>query len=449
MGNATMFVAARIARMAHRRRTLLLLLGGLLVPIGLAAQDPIVPLQFSFSDPGARSMGFGGAFVALADDATAALANPAGLVQLVKPEISVEGRRWKYSTPFTEKGRIEGLPSGIGADTTAGLRTGRSDDTLTGLSFLSVAYPKGKWSVAFFRHELANFEFSSETQGLFGGGTNCCQTRFFDQRVTSALDFVSYGLAGAYRITESLDIGYGVTHYQSSLTAQAAMFRPDEDPVAGGLAPTSYLPERSWARQTVVGDDTNWGLIGGFLWKLSDSWRIGGVYRQAPEVGIVVETRAGEAFDPTVPPGTVLLRVELPPIEFPAVLGLGFAYRAPHGGLTVSFQWDRIEYSSIVESIGDDELAVEDAQELHLGGEYVFLHSTPVLAVRFGAWLDPDHQVRNMGDDPFIRELLPRGEDQMHYAMGLGAALRNFQIDLGVDLADTVDTVSLSAIYSF
>lgn len=36
--------------------------------------------QFSFSNPGARSLGFGGAFVALADDATASFANPAGLV---------------------------------------------------------------------------------------------------------------------------------------------------------------------------------------------------------------------------------------------------------------------------------------------------------------------------------------------------------------------------------
>jgi hypothetical protein len=427
---------------------LLLLLGWLLAPVGLAAQDPIVPIQFSFSDPGARSMGFGGAFVALADDATAAISNPAGLVQLVKPEISVEGRRWSYSTPYTERGRIEGLPSGIGADTTVGLRTASSDDTLTGPSFLSVAYPKGKWSLAFFRHQLANFEFSSETHGIFGGGTSCCQIRFFDQRGATTLDFVSYGVAGAYRLSERLDVGFGATYHQSSLTSQAAVFRPDEDPVAGLLAPTSYLPERSWATQRVVGDDTSWGLIGGFLWRLSDNWRVGGVYRQGPEAAATVETRAGEAFAPGVPPGAVLLSVAPPPVEFPAVLGLGFAYRDPDGGLTVSFQWDRIEYSSIVESLGGEQ-ALDDAYELHLGAEYVFLRSTPIVAVRVGAWLDPDHQVRDTSADPFIRELQPRGEDRVHYAVGLGVALKSFQIDLGIDLADTVDTVSLSTIYSF
>ena len=65
-----------------------LLLAGLLLSASAFAQQTVVPLQFSFSDPGARSMGFGGAFVGLADDATAAIANPAGLAQLIKPEVS-------------------------------------------------------------------------------------------------------------------------------------------------------------------------------------------------------------------------------------------------------------------------------------------------------------------------------------------------------------------------
>ena len=38
---------------------------------------------------GARATGMGGAFIAVADDATAASWNPAGLVQLEKPEFSL------------------------------------------------------------------------------------------------------------------------------------------------------------------------------------------------------------------------------------------------------------------------------------------------------------------------------------------------------------------------
>ncbi|NNG01437.1 MAG: hypothetical protein HKM93_18760 [Desulfobacteraceae bacterium] len=60
---------------------------------------------------GARAMGMGGAFIAVADDATAASWNPAGLIQIEKPELSVVGafdsRRYDYTsddqTDFTSR----------------------------------------------------------------------------------------------------------------------------------------------------------------------------------------------------------------------------------------------------------------------------------------------------------------------------------------------------------
>ena len=64
-------------------------------------------------------------------------------------------------------------------------------------------------------------------------------------------------------------------------------------------------------------------------------------------------------------------------------------------------------------------------------------------------WSEPDHQIRATTDELRPRALLPRGDDQMHYAGGIGVAMRKFQIDLGVDVADRVDTYSLSAIYNF
>lgn len=58
---------------------------------------------FDFASPpnpvgsGARALGMGGAFIAVADDATAASWNPGGLVQLKTPEISVVGN-WFHRT---------------------------------------------------------------------------------------------------------------------------------------------------------------------------------------------------------------------------------------------------------------------------------------------------------------------------------------------------------------
>ena len=70
-------------------RTGFILLGILLSASSVRAQAGVpTTFQVSFSNPGARSLGFGGAFVALDDDATAAFANPAGLVQLSRPEVS-------------------------------------------------------------------------------------------------------------------------------------------------------------------------------------------------------------------------------------------------------------------------------------------------------------------------------------------------------------------------
>lgn len=429
-------------------RTAALLLIGLAAPATARSQETIIPLQLSFSDPGARSLGFGGAFIALADDATAAFANPAGLVQLFKPEMSVELRNWSHSTPFTESGRAEGLPSGAGIDTIVGLRTATSRYDASGLSFLSLAFPRGDWSVAVFRHQYADLEFASETQGLFGG-TTCCQIRNFDQRATSDLNMASYGLAAATRVGDRFSIGVTLVYYDASLHAWAAEYRFDDDTIESFFARNSYLPSRSYLSTRLFLDDTSWTATGGFLWKPSDKWSLGGVYRQGARVNVGVEVTAGEAYDPDVAPGTVLVYQTGIPIDFPDDYGLGVAYRAPGGRLTLSAQWKRVEYSDIHDSLNLDDAVIDDADHLHLGAEYVFLDWTPIVALRLGAWRDPDHQMRSTISDPFNRALRPRGRDETHFALGIGVALRRYQIDLAVDYSDRVDTASLSAIANF
>jgi len=419
----------------------------LLAPCSAAAQEPIVPLQISFSDPGARSMGFGGAFVALADDATAALANPAGLVQLVTPEISVEGRQWRYSTPFVASGRVEGAPSGLGVDTRYGLETRTSKESTTGLSFVSLVYPRPPWSFAIYRHQLANFAFRAETEGLFGGGSNCCQTRMFDQRARADLDFVSYGISVGYRVSDELALGVGMTYHDVSLYSSATMYLPDADLPAGILGPTSYLPQRAVFTDQNLVDDHDWTPVAGLLWRPSRRWAVGAVYRRGARVGLTAQRTAGPAADIGVPTGGIVYRFSGVELQLPDVMGIGLAHRALDDRLTVSFQWDRVEYTSIVESLSLEDHTVNDANELHLGGEYVFLGSTPIVAVRLGAWFDPDHQLAANGDDPFVRALKPPGIDELHWTAGVGLAFEGFQVDLGVDLADRLDAVSLSIIF--
>ena len=108
----------------------------------------------------------------------------------------------------------------------------------------------------------------------------------------------------------------------------------------------------------------------------------------------------------------------------------------------------------VLETLASDlvdptDVSVDDANELHLGLEYVFLKTTPLIAVRGGLWHDPDHRFHYSGDDPFTRALYPRGEDALHIAVGVGVAFKRFQIDVGVDFSNPANVFSLSGIYSF
>jgi len=430
-------------------------LASLLFAGAIRAQGPVGPplLEFSFSNPGARSLGFGGTFVALADDATAAYSNPSGLTQLLDPEVSVELRSREYRTPFTESGRVTGPPTGIGIDTNPGLVFSESRDRTSDVSFFSYVHPgKGRWSIAAYRHQYANFESETRSQGLFGGDS-CCANRYHDTVETTDLEVASYGISYGYRVNDSLSVGLGVVYYSGRLAVTTDIFAPDDDTLMAAFAPNSYLPGRRALVVESRGSDDTVGLSGGFLWRLGP-WQLGGAYRQGPSIRTTMTGITGPVYDPDVPAGSELGRIDLE-IQFPDVMSLGTSYSTADGRMTVAVEWDRIGYSSYVRSVDrssdldTDGMYIVDANEIHLGAEYVFLSSRPLFAVRGGIWLDPDHRVRYDGDDPLTRALFQRGDDTLHFAVGLGVVMKNMQIDVGVDLSDRGDTASVSAIYSF
>ncbi|MGB6336808.1 MAG: hypothetical protein WBG96_14460 [Thermoanaerobaculia bacterium] len=431
-------------------RFAVLLLTVFMVPVAVAGQAGVA-FEFSFSNPGARSMGFGGAFVALADDATAAFANPAGLVQLTRPEVSIDVRRWSYSTPFTHSGRFTGEPTGIGLDTETGIRQSRSENDLTGLSFLSFVYPRKKWSVAVYRHILANFETSSESQGIFLEGPGPADTfRLFDRQDQTDLEIVTYGLSAAFQVVESFSLGFGLIYFDGLIQGGQRQYRWDDESLESYFGMNSFLPERLVGENTFAANDSDIGFSAGFLWHLGANWHLGGFFRQGADFQLDVATRGGPASsDPNLPPGSQFDFTTR--IATPDVYGGGIAYRSAGGRLTLSFEWDHIEYSAIFDSLGETTSGefIADGDEYRLGGEYAFLQSRPLLAVRAGVWRDPNHQVQSDLDNVIVQALVGRGEAQLHYAVGFGAAFERFQVDFGVDLSDRQDMISVSGIYSW
>jgi hypothetical protein len=413
-----------------------------------AQEESATAFEFSFSNPGARSLGFGGAFVALADDATAAFANPAGLVQIVEPEVSFEGKLWSYSTPNVEGGRFFGPPSGQGLDTSPGLQVGESSAELSGLSF------KG-WAVAFYRHQMANYEFFGETGAIFAGpwpGAPAIQARSRDLRKALDIEIASYGVSAAYRLTDRLSLGVGLGYFDGRLVWLSEVFAPYATDAPTDFefynAESRFAPEMMVSTTSSLWDDTAWGGLAGALLQLSERWSLGVVVRKGPKLDGVSVVTAGPLNDEY--PAGELIQSGAGPMRLPGVIGAGVAFRSPGDRLTVAFEWDRVSYSDIGASTGvSPDFVLDDADEFHLGAEYVFLAARPIAAVRVGAWLDPAHRVGYRGENWVAQAVLDSGSDEIHLAAGLGVALERFQIDLGVDLSNSFDTASLSAIFGF
>jgi long-chain fatty acid transport protein len=134
-----------------------------------------------FTNPGARSIGLGGAFAAIADDATAAFANPAGLVQILRPEISIELR-------FTAE-----MNNG-----TTGFSQG-----VSGLGFFSFVYPSRSWALALYSHQMGSFTFGFE------------DSEFLQREFTVR----SYAAASAFEISEHLSLGAGLSYFNGDRSA--------------------------------------------------------------------------------------------------------------------------------------------------------------------------------------------------------------------------------------
>ncbi len=138
-----------------------------------------------FSNPGARSIGLGGAFAAIADDATAAFANPAGLVQILRPEISIELR-------FT-----------------ASMNDGEIDPAqgVSGLGFFSYVLPARRWAFALYSHQMGSVTFGWDHPEF--------QLREFSVR--------SYAAAAAFEVSEHLSLGAGLSYFNGKRSAAAGV----------------------------------------------------------------------------------------------------------------------------------------------------------------------------------------------------------------------------------
>jgi long-chain fatty acid transport protein len=404
-------------------------------------------IPFNFVNPGARSLGMGGAFIGLADDATTAYTNPAGLTQLRQPEVAIEGRHTAFSTPFVNGGTVTTQPF-----STAGLNVDDDESSSNNVSYLSAVFPHDRWAFAFYRHELARYQshFRSDRSATINGFT------LFQTSSRIDLKIVNWGAAAAFAASDKISLGFGVSRYDFDFDTDTGRFNPGQ-PYQLVSAPQH-------------GDDHGVGFNLGARFALGERLSLGVSYRRAPRfdystsVTLLSNTGAEPLPQPQLLNSASGLRFDVPDIW-----GAGISWR-PTDAFVLNFDIDRVQYSQLTDGISTffdpvatSYLKIEDGTEYHLGAEYTFSTMSVPFSLRGGVWHDPRHSVFFDGppranpnpsagitfDEAFATLFAGGRGSQTHYSVGAGWAFSRFQLDLAADLSDGVDTYSMSGVYRF
>ena len=426
-------------------------------------------INFDFSNPGARARGIGGAFVALADDSSAALANPAGLAFLDR-QFSLELIRDQEKSPVgqvTQGGvTIEG--SGLDYTYTAANDPYRvwSDSTsnrINNASFV-LPIPKAHLGLAVYYATLADHDQEYEvgpglmcTQNgssyLPGAGAGCGTLDEYSElytpfNVSARLQSELFGVGLGWALGDSFAIGGSVAYAKTTF---------DGSSHSPGLQDDDGLPLTGTLTQTSSIDDTDVMYSVGVLYR-------GGL------VGVGVNYRSEMSFGID----SDLLDADGNPIpdqdftgEFriPERLAAGIAF-FPGDNWVIATEYVRLPYSTIPEGMPEQFDIVRqlagvtyesaDVSEIHVGAEYTTFTSGKGWSIRAGYWRDESHlSYSSQGyDDPiqdptdfneYVRaaaSLLFQELDLSfdHYTVGFGASIGKFRFDLAADYSPDVGT---------
>jgi long-subunit fatty acid transport protein len=341
---------------------------------------------------GARAFGMGGAFLARADDATAASWNPAGLSYLRNPEISIVGARNSF-----DRGP-EGQPANDTFD-------GRTPD------FAAITYP---------------LQFGPVT-----GAAQLSYQRVFSFRGSRTVDKDGFVLTtdgtGGYDV---LAFGTGL-QVSRSLRAGLTLNR-----WMNGYHQSRARTGSRRQRQELDYDLSGWNVNLGLMWTPQESLNLG-LVAKTPFTGSLTLRRDRTDFfceRDCGPNDTPVLITTINgaesddlSLDFPAALGVGASWR-PRSNLTLSVDYTRTLWSEgrihnfftvpptppVPASAAPPEPVVfsdlpyptlvdfdqEDTYQLRMGAEYVIIASHLKVPLRAGYFLDRQYFRAGDGSAP-------------------------------------------------
>jgi len=405
--------------------------------------------QIDYGVSGARANSLGGAFIGVADDATAATINPAGLTVLTRLETSAH--------ILLRRSEIKEL---------AGSREkwNKKKDYShleTDLSYGNITVPFKKFTFAGYwdvkSHNTSQFEYEQVVTSelklpltlpqmlqCIGTCPGC--------KVHSNLQVMNLGLSVAYPfITYRLSLGFSlqVTKLDFSLS-ETQYF--DASLLKGDFNLKGNIAENIYSIRTIDESDWDFSYSLGMLFKPTSRLSVGLVYNKYPELQV-----NSEIFYPTFfIDNSTFLQVkaenEKINLKVPDSYGIGLYYKITDW-LRISADMIRIKYSDILQDslvnvikVYDEsgkssipynfpDLKINDATEFHFGVEYLLPLKKVKFALRGGIYNDPFHFPYAVDDNPTLKILFPKEKDLIHFTAGFGFGIKNITIDFAAKVS--------------
>ena len=346
----------------------------------------IVEISSSFNPvgSGARALGMGGAFIAVADDATAASWNPGGLIQLERPEVSIVGSFLHRSEDLSLGMHPEG----------SGLQKISEID----INYLSVAYPFNLWGL--------NMIVSLNHQNLYDLTR---EWRFplhsedaiqiLDETVDSRQKGSLSALGLAYCIQATRRLSFGVTfniwknilgenQWENELIQQAS---------GTSLGNPFFFDWHSNEKYSFKGYNFNLGM----LLILNNNLTLGAVFKTPFTADL--EYEYAYRYYVTYEGTTTFYPYSLyedRKLRMPMSYGIGFAYRFSDE-FTASLDIYRTEWgdfelrdprgnkTSPITGKSINESGIDATHQIRLGAEYLIIKPKFVIPARVGFFYDP------------------------------------------------------------
>jgi long-subunit fatty acid transport protein len=398
-------------------------------------------LDFRFVTPGARAVAMGKTFIGLADDATAAVSNPAGLSNLLEQEFSFEftGTRIKHQRFF---------PSADGELQTFG-------ETVVTPSFFSYVIPVRRATISVFLNSVQDYRESFEIGDRFVPSLGDFEDGAFG---SLSVQVNSYGVGGAYVLSRSLSVGGSATLLSLNVASQARSGTP-------------FSPRNG---TNTIDSDLAWSGLAGALFKPTPRVAIGFTFNKGATFDARTQLFGQFLFTLQTTPPTRLdvnRTGEVRDVNYviPDRYGAGISWRA-RNNITLLADVSRINYSQQITDrflvadfqdpdarVSADNFYINDVYEIHAGAEWRFYGTGRTISVRGGVYTDPDHRLRfqsggnnpNHPADPLLnfRFNTGRSTTDVGYTAGAGITLFNrVQIDGAASFSPDANQIVLSTV---